>query len=278
MKIKRSGHAPYDEQKRQRVLVTGSAGFIGSHLIKALSVPYMNIEVVEYDIKTGMFDDIRRTADIEEVIDTCDFVIHLAANADVRRSIAYPDEYWENNVEPTTVIQNRCEWNDIPLLYASSSCIHQWHKSPYGISKKVNEQTARPNQVGLRFTTVYGEGARDSMFMSKLMGNRLRYATNHIRDFIHVNDAVKAIMVIKRHLESTFRFNSYLINPAYDIGTGKGLVVSDLAKIINPGIEIREGHECEADDNTADISEIMELGWKPEEPDAAIFTDEWNKK
>ena len=69
-----------------------------------------------------MFDDIRRTKDIEAVIDTCDFVIHLAANADVRRSIASPDEYWENNVEPTTVIQNRCHANNTPLLYASSSC------------------------------------------------------------------------------------------------------------------------------------------------------------
>jgi len=264
--------------KKQRVLVTGSGGFIGSHLIKELSWPYMNIEVVEYDIKARMFDDIKRTADIEEVIDTCDFVIHLAANADVRRSIAYPDEYWENNVEPTTVIQNRCERNDIPLLYASSSCIHQWHKSPYGISKKVNEQTARPNQVGLRFTTVYGEGARDSMFMSKLMGNRLRYATNHIRDFIHVNDVVKAILLLKKYLQNSYHHNVFLLNPAYDIGTGKGLVVSDLAKIINPGIEIREGHACEADDNTADISAMIKIGWRPEEEDAARFINEWNKK
>jgi nucleoside-diphosphate-sugar epimerase len=85
MKIKKSRQA----QKHQRVLVTGSAGFIGSHLCKALAV---DNDVVPYDIVTNMFDDIRRTEDIEAVIDTCDFVIHLAANADVRRSIAFPDE------------------------------------------------------------------------------------------------------------------------------------------------------------------------------------------
>jgi UDP-glucose 4-epimerase len=263
MKIKRSN----EEQKRQRVLVTGSAGFIGGHLCKALAV---DNDVVPYDIVTNMFDDIRRTKDIEAVIDTCDFVIHLAANADVRRSIAFPDEYWENNVEPTTVIQNRCHANKIPLLYASSSCIHQWHKSPYGISKKVNEQTAHDFQIGLRFTTVYGDGARDSMFMTKLKNNKLEYATNHIRDFVHVDDVVKAIMILKNDLNQTMDIG-HSMHPAYDIGTGKGLVVSDLAKIINPNIEIREGHECEADDNTADISLMQELGWYPKEPDAAKF-------
>jgi len=274
MKIKRSIYAPYEEQKRQRVLVTGSAGFIGGHLCKALAV---DNDVVPYDIVTNMFDDIRRTEDIEEIIDTCDFVIHLAANADVRRSIAFPDEYWENNVEPTTVIQNRCHANKTPLLYASSSCIHQWHKSPYGISKKVNEQTARDFQVGLRFTTVYGDGARDSMFMTKLKNNKLEYATNHIRDFVHVNDVVKAIMILKDELNHSMDIGRSM-RLAYDIGTGKGLVVSDLAKMINPNIEIREGHECEADNNTANISLMQKMSWDPKEPDAAEFINELRKK
>jgi hypothetical protein len=77
-------------------------------------------------------------------------------------------------------------------------------------------------------------------------------------------------MILKNYLNQSMDIG-YSMHPAYDIGTGKGLVVSDLAKMINPNIEIREGHECEADDNTADISLMQELGWYPKEPDAAKF-------
>ena len=48
-------------------------------------------------------------------------------------------------------------------------------------------------------------------------------------------------------------------------------------KMINPNIEIREGHECEADDNTADISLMQKMGWYPKEPDAAEFINELRK-
>jgi hypothetical protein len=47
--------------------------------------------------------------------------------------------------------------------------------------------------------------------------------------------------------------------------------------MINPNIEIREGHECEADNNTADISLMQKMGWYPKEPDAAEFINELRK-
>ena len=77
------------------------------------------------------------------------------SSADVRASIERPDEYWANNVTTTTNVQKICHKKEIQLLYASSSCIHNWWLSPYGTSKKVNEETAHHKQVGLRFTTIY---------------------------------------------------------------------------------------------------------------------------
>ena len=231
------------------VAITGSRGFIGGHLKSRL----MNDghKIVEWDLKQNPPKCIK---DFE--IDEIDYVVHLAAYADVRASLKDPQKYWDNNVVNTTKIQKICGYNNIPLLYASSSCIHNWWLSPYGISKKVNEETAQFGQVGLRFTTVYGRGARDSMLIGRLIEGNVKYLTTHIRDFIHVDDVVEAIVLI---MSKDIR----KLKPAYDIGTGVGNKVSDLGALANLDVPITDGDECEAKDNTADITDMKELGWKP---------------
>jgi len=236
------------------IAITGSSGFIGHHLKHYLELDGHHI--IPWDRRID-----KNIKDFE--VEDAEFVIHLAADADVRRSIEEPDLYWDNNVTPTTRIQRLCYEAGIPLLYASSSCIHQWHKSPYGISKKVNEETAFPGQVGLRFTTVYGDGARDSMFVGKLMRGELKYATNHVRDFIHVDDVVQAIDLIMLRILEPHLFEGIPLRAAYDIGTGTGNTVSEIARIRMPGVDHRPGDACEAQDNTADITHIQELGFKP---------------
>ena len=233
-----------------KVAITGSRGFIGSHLKTRLEND--GHEVVEWDLRQEPPQCIK---DFDP--QDCNYVVHLAAYADVRRSLQEPDLYWENNVKNTTRIQKICTYNNIPLLYASSSCIHNWWLSPYGTSKKVNEETAYHNQVGLRFTTVYGDGARDSMLIGKLIDGTIGYLTRHVRDFVHVSDVVDAIVLLMSKDIGTLK-------PAYDIGTGVGNVVMDLGILAGwEGIEIRDGDPCEAQDNTADITEMKALGWKP---------------
>ena len=97
-------------------------------------------------------------------------------------------------------------------MYASSSCIHNWWLSPYGTSKKVNEETAFDKQVGLRFTTVYGDGARESMLIGKLLDGSIGYLTRHVRDFIHVDDVVEAHM---NNPAISARFLPYKERPEY---------------------------------------------------------------
>lgn len=231
-----------------KISLTGASGFIGNHLVTALWDA--GHDIVKWDRKSG-----RDIKDWE--LEDCDFVIHLAAIANVRRSIKYPEEYWQNNVEYTKRIQRICFENQVPLVYASSSCIHSWYKSPYGTSKKVNEATAFPGQVGLRFTTVYGEGARESMFMTKLLNGKLEYYTNSIRDFIHVDDVIRAIMLF---VDTGTKDKL----PAYDVGTGTGNFVSSLAKMkYGRGLVESRAQDCEAHDNTADNSALRALGWEP---------------
>ena len=104
------------------IVITGDEGFIGSHLRKKLESE--GHKVTGWDIKYGKdINDFYLTENTE-------FVIHLAAVADVRRSIREPDLYWEENVLKTRKVQDWCAFMDVPLLYASSSCVHAWGKSP----------------------------------------------------------------------------------------------------------------------------------------------------
>jgi nucleoside-diphosphate-sugar epimerase len=233
-----------------KIAITGSRGFIGSHLKTRLEKD--GHEIVEWDLRQ---EPPRCIKDFDP--GDISYCIHLAAYADVRASLKDPQKYWKNNVENTTRIQNICHYNNIPLLYASSSCIHNWWLSPYGISKKVNEETAKFGQVGLRFTTVYGDGARDSMLIGKLVNGTIKYLTRHTRDFVHVSDVVNAIVLLMSK-------NIRSLKPAYDIGTGEGNVVEDLGLLAGwEGIEVTDGDTCEAQDNTADIAAMKELGWQP---------------
>ena len=237
--------------------ITGSRGFIGGHLKTRLEND--SHEIIEWDLR---LDPSKCVKDFNT--GGADYVIHLAAYADVRASLEEPQKYWVNNVENTTNIQKICGYNHIPLLYASSSCIHNWWLSPYGISKKVNEETAMPNQVGLRFTTVYGEGARDTMLIGRLINGTVKYLTRHIRDFVHVSDVVEAIVLL---MMSDIR----LLKPAYDIGTGVGNSVEELGHLAGwEGIEVTDGDACEAQDNTADITDMRKLGWEPK-----VIVDEY---
>ena len=110
-----------------KVAITGSRGFIGSHLKKRLESE--GHEIIEWDLKQEPSRCIK-----DFTPDEVSYCIHLAAYADVRRSIAEPEVYWKNNVENTKRVQNICAHNNIPLLYASSSCIHHFLHSNHGYS------------------------------------------------------------------------------------------------------------------------------------------------
>ena len=233
-----------------KIILTGSRGFVGHHLKYQLQE--LGHEIDEWD--TSINRDISLFATTSNI--EADYFIHLAARADVRASIKDPEFYWQNNVKNTTQIQWLCHNKNIPLMYASSSCIHNWWLSPYGTSKKVNEETAFAGQTALRFTTVYGSGARESMFIGKLLRGEVKHLTNHIRDFIHVDDVVDAILLL-------LYTDPDKLLPAYDIGTGKGNSVEYLGKMMGLDVPVTDGESCEAKDNTADNTALRDLGWEP---------------
>ena len=223
------------------ILVTGANGFIGSHLIKSL--PKHNIVTWDKDIGDFYLDN------------TINFVVHLAALTDLRQSVENPELYWTINVQYSKKIFDACK--NIPMVYASSSCAKEWWLSPYGTTKKTMEELAHDGHVGLRFTTVWGEGARDNMLMGKIKNKTLKYKTNHIRDFIHVSDVVSAI---KLFIDT----GTYDKKNIYDVGSGKGIKIDEYVESLGIEVPLKEGSKCETKSNIADITEMKKLGWTNE--------------
>jgi len=231
-----------------KIVLTGSEGFIGSSLKKKLLK--RKHQLVCYDLSLNK--DIKDfTLDGDE-----NFVIHLAAKANVKDSVKNPEPYFLNNVEYSKKIFDLCYEKKIPCLYASSSCIHNWSLSPYGETKKKMEEAARDGQIGLRFSTVYGENPRKGMLFDYIVNGTVKYKTNHKRDFIYIDDVVNAILLfVKLGLKNK--------NKTYEVSSGHLYSVKEVIEEAGFKVPLRKGDPCEAESNASDNSELKKLGWEP---------------
>ena len=226
-----------------KILMTGSEGFIGS-----------NLRNTDYhfhclDIKSGK--DIM-TCELPDV----DVVIHLAGLSGVRDSLDRPTDYWINNVIATQRIFDR--YKDKRILYASSSTAYEPWRNPYAMSKHYMETIAPHNALAMRFTTVYGPGAREQMLIPKILKDDVSYINvDHSRDFIHVEDILTAIgfLIINKPPKK---------RKVIDIGTGISYNLLDILSHLN--IEVKDkrmGTMFERKDNMAQIGVLSEMGWVP---------------
>jgi nucleoside-diphosphate-sugar epimerase len=227
-----------------RVLLTGNRGFIGTVLEDRLSDD--GYEVVGIDLKDGQ--DLMTC----ELPPDIDLVIHLAGKSGVRESMDDPASYWRNNVEVSKRIFER--YTRTRILYASSSSMYEPELNPYAASKLIVEEAAakHPNNLGMRFHTVYSDKPRKGMFLQKLLDGELEYVTTHRRDFIHIDDLVDAIFVL---IEND-------IGGVTDIGTGDPVKVSDLIGDLSLPVRLSTPHEREF--TCADILNLRTLLWVPE--------------
>ena len=182
-----------------KILLTGGAGFIGSHLLEKLLGRGDDVAVIDdfndyYDpglkrrnLPSSGFrlyeKDIRESAEIV-AREKPDVLIHLAARAGVRPSLQDPLLYDSVNVGGTLTLLEACRRTGVPrFLFASSSSVYGDTKvpfreddlslqpvSPYGITKLLGEHYVRAytrfhglRATCLRFFTVYGRRLRPDM-------------------------------------------------------------------------------------------------------------------
>ena len=172
----------------ERMLVTGAAGFIGSHLSRRLSVEGHQVVALD-DLSGGSLENLSDTAEVryveadirdaEAVADAargCSTIFHHAAKHAVPRSMAFPHETTETNVLGTLNVLQAAADEDAVVVFASSSSVYgdqvvfPLHedmelrpRSPYAASKVAGEvycsafwRSHRVRTVALRYFNVYG--------------------------------------------------------------------------------------------------------------------------
>ncbi len=144
----------------RKVLVTGGAGFLGSHLVERLSAA--NEVTVLDDLSTGSLrnlegakEEVRlhrasvlQPKELAEVLAGKDIVYHLAARTSVPESVEKPNEYWRTNVEGTlNVLKGAADAGVKRIVFVSSAAI-------YGSSESVPKvETMRPEPASPYATT-----------------------------------------------------------------------------------------------------------------------------
>ena len=235
-----------------RALVTGGAGFIGSHVVDALLARGDEVTVVD-DLSSGRRELVDARArlvehDIREPFETdAEVVLHLAAQADVGTSMERPGFDAEVNVAGTVNVLEAARAAGAHVVFASTGgAIYGDVErpaaeddelrpvSPYGIAKLAAEAYVEgwgrihgAGHVVLRFANVYGprqsptlEGGVVAIFLDRMAAGEptLIFGDGEqTRDFVHVSDVVGAVLAAAERRGGIF-----------NVGTGVETSVTEL--------------------------------------------------
>jgi UDP-glucose 4-epimerase len=281
-----------------RAIVTGGAGFIGSHVVEALLARGDEVLVLD-DLSSGKRENVPAgarlvEADVREPLDRhfagCTVCFHLAAQVDVRVSVEQPARDASVNVAGTINVLEAARRHDSQVVFSSTGGAiygecdgpaaedHQRRPlAPYGVSKLAGEEyLAAYNRlygtrhVSLRYGNVYGprqdphgEAGVVAIFMGRLaLGQTPRIFGDgrQTRDYVYVGDVALATLAAAEHDDGVF-----------NIGTGRETTVLDLYELCRRVA----GSDLEAESASPRLGELQrsvldislacsELGWRPE--------------
>jgi len=258
----------YDKNmKNKKVIVTGGAGFIGSHLVDELVKEGADVLVID-NLSTGKKEnlnpkskffklDIKDLKKIKPVFKGVGFVFHLAAVASVQYSIDYPKETNDINVGGTLNVllaskeaevkrvifsSSSSVYGDVKKLPTDESCLIS-PKSPYALQKYIGERYCKlfseiyeQETVCLRYFNVYGErqnpdGAYASVIAKFLDMKKKKTPLTITGDGKQTRDFVYVKDVARANILAAIS-KKVGRGECINIGSGKGYSVNEVAKII----------------------------------------------
>lgn len=272
------------------ILVTGGAGFIGSHVVSALRAQGRAVHIADlqapdpFDLRTGDIPALLR-----RVAPTA--IIHLAGHAVVSDSIADPRRDLETNLLPTVLLLEaiRAVCPQTPLLFASTGAVYGSHATrpftemdpvfpvpPYAVSKLASERYCASyaavyglRTASLRLFSIFGPGQRKQVvydLIRKLLADPTRLEMfgdgSQVRDFNPVANIASAFLIALDRAAFT--------GEVYNVGGPEALSIRTLAERlaellgVNPvfsftGVNRTGDAECWL----ADCSKLLSLGYRP---------------
>jgi UDP-glucose 4-epimerase len=266
------------------ILVTGGAGFIGSHLCERL-VQDKNNRVISLDnYFTGSKDNHvegveyreGHTKDIEKHIpEKPDIIYHLGEYSRVEKSFDDMEIVWDLNKLGTFAVLEFCRKNNVKLVYAGSSTKFGdgglgRNQSPYAWTKASNTELVRNYGLwfGLSyaityFYNVYGPRERFGTYGTVVEIFKQKYLKNETlgvvspgtqtRNFTHVEDIVGGLILVGKNGEGD----------DFGIGSEEKYSVLELAKMFGSEVNMlpeRKGNRMQA---SIDTEKTKSLGWEP---------------
>ncbi len=278
-------------QGRKKIVVTGSEGFVGRHVVRSLEKDF---HVVGFDIARSIFHNTTRKEEVFAFmeVEKPDIVIHLAANPDVAKSLEFPQEDLYLNTLGTINMLEACRRFPVEnFILASTAVVYgemtgQAFKetdapsptTPYGIGKAAAEQYCNlyfkrykiPTTV-FRLFNIYGPGQTRNFAIPNMIA-RIREAgsemqmfgsPNDTRDFVFIEDICRAFR---------FAIDKKPAGRTFNLCGGTEIPVLRVAEIIAKimGKQTRFFYKDGADDNVR-VSRILgdntvtmrDLGWTP---------------
>jgi len=248
-----------------KILVTGGAGFIGSHVVDFLIKENHDVIIID-NLSSGQKENINKKAvfyhedlsdfeKTEEIIkkESIEIIYHLAAQMDVRKSVEFPIfDAQQNIINTLNLLELSVKYKIKHFIFSSSGgAIYgdtliptseeakELPVSPYGCAKLSIEKYLNYyhrvhdlKYTALRYANVYGprqnpkgEAGVVSIFLTKMQGNEpvLIFGGSQTRDFVYVEDAVKANLLALNDRESN----------TYNVGTSKETNIMELFNEIN---------------------------------------------